>query len=105
MPGFIGDDMPLDRHSQKGKIPEAVQQLVPDKFIRIPQPPCIQNFIIIYHNGIIKASALAKAEFFQQLEIFHKPKGPGPADLLLKVIFCPVIDNCLQADKRMVEIT
>lgn len=54
MTGFMGDDMSNDGKAQKGKITNAVQELMTDKFILKPKAVRVQHAVLIHHNRVIQ---------------------------------------------------
>lgn len=87
VPGFVEYQMTQNRHAEQSKITNGVQDLVPDKFIRVSQAPFIEDPVLVNNHRIIEGAAFGQPEKLHIFNFMKESEGSGITDLFNKIGF------------------
>ena len=81
-----GNDVRTDGFSGQRKIPDDVENLVPDKFITVTQRFISEHRIVPNDDGVLQTTAFDQAVFKQVLNLFVITKRPGAGNVIAPCI-------------------
>ena len=100
---LVRDDAPDDRHADKRKVAEDVEDFVPHELVVVPEPFLVQHPVRSEDHRVLQGTAPGEAVRLEHLDVAQETEGARGGDIADEVFLGEMVIEALLLEQGVVE--